>query len=63
MTGAKIDELFEEEYPRLVRALAVAGDVENAADAVQDAFVVASRRWSHVSGLEDPAGWVPNAWR
>ena len=53
-----VDELFEREYPRLVRALAVAEDAPHAADAVQDAFIAAQRRWSKVSKLDDPAGWV-----
>jgi RNA polymerase sigma-70 factor, ECF subfamily len=52
------DELFLREYSRLVRALAVAEDAAHAADAVQEAFLAADRRWSHVAGLDDPAGWV-----
>jgi RNA polymerase sigma-70 factor (ECF subfamily) len=52
------DEVFSSEYPRLLRALAVAGDAAHAEDAVQDAFIVAERRWSYVSKLDDPVGWV-----
>jgi RNA polymerase sigma-70 factor, ECF subfamily len=52
------DELFVREYGRLVRALGVADDAAHAADAVQEAFLAADRRWSHVSALDDPAGWV-----
>jgi RNA polymerase sigma-70 factor (ECF subfamily) len=52
------DEMFSAEYPRLLRALAVAGDAGHAEDAVQEAFIVAERRWSYVSKLDDPAGWV-----
>lgn len=52
------DEVFDNEYPRLVRALAVADDAAHAEDAVQEAFITAERRWSHVSALDDPVGWV-----
>jgi RNA polymerase sigma-70 factor (ECF subfamily) len=53
-----VDELFEREYSRLVRALAVAFDPESAADAVQEAFIEADRRWGRISRYDDPAGWV-----
>jgi RNA polymerase sigma-70 factor (ECF subfamily) len=53
-----VAELFDREYVRLVRALAVAFDSESAADAVQAAFIIADRRWRRVSGYDDPAGWV-----
>jgi len=53
-----VEELFDREYARLVRALGVAFDPEAAADAVQDAFIAADRRWARVGRLEDPAGWV-----
>jgi RNA polymerase sigma-70 factor (ECF subfamily) len=52
------DEVFAIEYPRLVRALAVADDAAHAEDAVQDAFIAAERRWPKVSRLDDPVGWV-----
>jgi RNA polymerase sigma-70 factor, ECF subfamily len=41
-----------------VRSLAVAFDPEQAADAVQEAFIVADRRWGRISGFGDLAGWV-----
>jgi RNA polymerase sigma-70 factor (ECF subfamily) len=50
------EDLFEREYPRLVRALSRADD--DATDAVQEAFVQAYVRWNRVGRLEDPAGWV-----
>jgi RNA polymerase sigma-70 factor (ECF subfamily) len=53
-----VEELFEGEYDRLVSALGVAFDPESAADAVQEAFISADRRWTRVSALDDPAGWV-----
>jgi RNA polymerase sigma-70 factor (ECF subfamily) len=54
----QVEELFGLEYARLVRALGVAFDPEAAADAVQEAFIEADRRWRRVSMLDDPAGWV-----
>jgi RNA polymerase sigma-70 factor (ECF subfamily) len=48
--------LFRGEYARLSRGLASFG--EDTEDAVQEAFVRALVRWSRVSRLEDPAGWV-----
>jgi RNA polymerase sigma-70 factor (ECF subfamily) len=55
---ALVEDLFSREYVRLVRALGVAFDPEAAADAVQEAFIEADRRWGRVSMLDDPAGWV-----
>src|SRR5712691_2352632 len=52
----EFQSLFEREYPRLVRVLSRADD--DAADAVQEAFVQAFVRWGRVSRLEDPTGWV-----
>lgn len=56
--NSDFDELFRREFARLVRALAVSEGNEEAADAVQEAFIQAQRNWSTVSGLDDPAGWV-----
>lgn len=53
------DALFTAHYDRLVRALSiVSGDAENAADAVQEAFVKAHLRWRRISRYDDPIGWV-----
>lgn len=57
-TVATVEELFEREYARLVRSLAVAFDAESAADAVQEAFIAADRRWDRLVDYEDPTGWV-----
>lgn len=55
----RFEDLFRREFAPLVRALTlVAGDVEVAADAVQDAFVQAHHHRDHVLGLESPAGWL-----
>jgi RNA polymerase sigma-70 factor (ECF subfamily) len=53
-----VEELFERDYVRLVRSLSVAFDAESAADAVQEAFIAADRRWARVGAYDDPAGWV-----
>ena len=52
------DEFFRRCYAPLVRALAVAAGHEEAADAVQDAFVEAHRHWGRVSNYEKPDAWV-----
>lgn len=53
-----VSRLFDGEYGRLVRSLGVAFDPVDAADAVQEAFIQADRRWDEVSRLDDPAGWI-----
>jgi RNA polymerase sigma-70 factor (ECF subfamily) len=52
----EFEVLFRGEYARLVRGLVSFGDGAEAA--VQEAFVKALVRWSHVGTLDDPAGWV-----
>jgi Sigma-70 region 2 len=41
-----------------VCSLSVAFDPESAADAVQEAFLAAARRWSRVSAYDEPATWI-----
>jgi RNA polymerase sigma-70 factor (ECF subfamily) len=55
---SSFEAVFNLEFARLVRSLAVSGDHAAAADAVQDAFMEAHRRWAYVSELDDPAGWI-----
>jgi RNA polymerase sigma-70 factor (ECF subfamily) len=57
-SGPRFEALFLVEFPRLVRSLAVSDGRDDAADAVQEAFIQAERRWARVGGLDDPAGWV-----
>jgi RNA polymerase sigma-70 factor, ECF subfamily len=54
-----VDDLFDRQYAAIVRALAVAfDDAEGAADAVQEAFIEADRRWRTVGQYDDPIAWV-----
>ena len=54
-----VDELFDRHFGPIVRALAVAfDDAEGAADAVQEAFIEADRRWRVVGTYDEPAAWV-----
>jgi RNA polymerase sigma-70 factor (ECF subfamily) len=56
---AEIEELFRAHYDRLVRSLSIAcGDADQAADAVQEAFVRAHVRWRRIRHYDDPVGWV-----
>lgn len=57
--GEEMSVVFRAHYARLVRTLAVVcGDAEQAADAVQEAFVRAFARWRTLRDYEDPVGWV-----
>jgi len=57
--GGDLDALFREHYARLVRALTLScGDREQAADAVQEAFVKAHLRWRRLQHYDDPVGWI-----
>lgn len=59
--SGSIDEVYRAEFPRLVRSLAVVDGPEAAADAVQEAFLTAARRWRKVSAMDDPVGWIRRA--
>ena len=54
-----VTTLFNLHYARLVRSLTViCGNPEEAADAVQDAFVKAHLKWRKISTYDDPVGWI-----
>ena len=56
---ATVEDLFDRHYAPIVRALAVAfDDAEGAADAVQEAFIQADRRWRVVGSYDDPPAWI-----
>jgi RNA polymerase sigma-70 factor (ECF subfamily) len=62
-------ESFDEFYlvtraTLLGQLTAMTADPEVAKEVLQDAYAQAWQRWSRVSGLDDPAGWVRTvAWR
>lgn len=57
--GPTPEGLFRDHYPRLVRGLAVGGGLlDDAAEAVQEAFIGLCLRWEKVKGYEDPVAWV-----
>lgn len=53
-----VEALFRQEFARLVRSFSVGFGVEQATDAVQEAFIVADRRWEEIATYVDVAGWV-----
>jgi RNA polymerase sigma-70 factor (ECF subfamily) len=54
-----VTTLFNLHYARLVRSLTViCGNSEEAADAVQDAFVKAHLKWRKIGTYDDPVGWI-----
>ncbi|MEZ5372416.1 MAG: sigma-70 family RNA polymerase sigma factor [Microthrixaceae bacterium] len=55
---SSVEALFRDEFQRLVRSLALVDGVEQATDAVQEAFIQADRKWRRVGSLEDPTRWV-----
>lgn len=57
--GADFDAFYQASGPRLVRQLhALTGDLTEAQDVVQEAFVRAWQRWSKVRELDAPEAWV-----
>ena len=60
MAGAPdLDELYDASYRRLVVQLyAICGDLEDAEDAVQEAFVTAIRKQRQLSRVTNPEAWV-----
>jgi RNA polymerase sigma-70 factor, ECF subfamily len=56
---SEIDRVFREESGRAVAVLVrVFGDIDIAEEAVQDAFVAATRRWPSTGLPPSPAGWI-----
>jgi RNA polymerase sigma-70 factor (ECF subfamily) len=54
-----VERVFREAYGQAVATLVrVFGDISLAEDAVQEAFVVASRRWPSEGIPPNPAGWI-----
>lgn len=54
-----IERVFREEYGRAVAVLVrVFGDIDVAADAVQEAFTAAVQRWPSSGLPPSPAGWI-----
>ena len=54
-----LDELYDASYRRLVVQLyAVCGDLADAEDAVQEAFVTALRKRSELARVSNPEAWV-----
>ena len=52
-------DLYRREYPRAVAlGRSLCGSWAVAEELTQEAFLVAHRRWSHVSRLDDPGQWV-----
>lgn len=57
--AAVIEGVFREVHGQAVATLVrLFGDISTAEDAVQDAFVVASRRWPDDGVPANPAGWI-----
>jgi len=55
----EFEQWYRDTHPRLVAWLVVAaGDVELARDVASEAFTRAYSKWSRVSGLGSPDGWV-----
>ena len=58
-TTVDLDELYDASYRRLVvQIYAVCGDLAEAEDAVQDAFVTALRKTSQLARVANPEAWV-----
>lgn len=53
-----VEAVFEQNYRALVRGLAFMAGVETASDAVQEAFLIADRRWRAVREMDDPVAWI-----
>ena len=58
-TAAEIDRVFRAQYGRAVSVLVrLCGDIDDAEEAVQDAFHAAVERWPSTGIPPNPAGWI-----
>jgi RNA polymerase sigma-70 factor (ECF subfamily) len=58
-TAIDLNELYDASYRRLVvQIYAICGNVAEAEDAVQDAFVTALRKKSQLARVDNPEAWV-----
>jgi RNA polymerase sigma-70 factor (ECF subfamily) len=56
---AEIERVFRQEYGRAVAILVRAfGDIDNAEEAVQDAFMTAAQQWPSTGLPQSPVGWI-----
>jgi RNA polymerase sigma-70 factor, ECF subfamily len=59
ITPAAIERVFRQEYARAVSVLIrVCGNIDDAQEAVQEAFVEAVQRWPSAGLPPSPAGWI-----
>jgi RNA polymerase sigma-70 factor (ECF subfamily) len=57
--GIDLDQLYDASYRRLVvQVFAICGDMEDAEDAVQEAFVMAIRRRRQLAAVTNPEAWL-----
>jgi RNA polymerase sigma-70 factor, ECF subfamily len=55
----RLEDFYQANYPRLVGQLTVVtGSLEDAEDAVQEAFTRASTRWARLRDYDAPEAWV-----
>jgi RNA polymerase sigma-70 factor (ECF subfamily) len=53
------DDWYRELYPRLHTAIRIScGSIDDADEAVAEAFARASARWSRVGAMDNPDGWT-----
>jgi len=57
--ASRVEQTFREEFGRAVATLVrLLGDIELAAEAVQEAFLVATERWPAAGVPPNPGGWI-----